>query len=275
MDWMEVGRRQRPTVTRSAGHPDKISPISLIFRGMTRSEVSSSAVYEPFLSLPLDIASPEVHSIVDALRKYSRQELVDRGANGKSLRQMFIDKLPPILILHLKRFELKDLPNGEKMAVKIWKKVSYPLELEIPHEALSKTQRLNGSPRYRLSAAVYHHGKDVSHGHYTADVCRQDGREWIRFDDTAVRRIRSEDVAEGGSRADTASPIQKDKAAPPTSNRFAAVGDQEKDRAGWSQATASNKKRAQAVNGSSADKQDANESTKEGKVAYLLFYQRI
>ena len=54
-------------------------------------------------------------------------------------------------------------------------------------------------PKYLLNAVVYHHGKNASGGHYTVDVRRQDGQEWIRLDDTVIRRVRSEDVAEAGT----------------------------------------------------------------------------
>ena len=36
------------------------------------------------------------------------------------------------------------------------------------------------------------------------DVRRQDGREWIRMDDTIIRRVRSEEVADGQSSEDAA-----------------------------------------------------------------------
>jgi ubiquitin carboxyl-terminal hydrolase 10 len=288
-DWLEVGPRQRPAVTRSAGQPSAISPITRIFGGMFRSELRGhprpSVNQEPFQSLQLDIGSPDVHNIVDALRKLTRQETVDveftPGTNTKCLKQILIDQLPPILILHLKRFHFETGSGGS--TVKIWKKISYPLELEIPHEALSKGQQTiasrKGLPRYRLTAVVYHHGMNASNGHYTAEVCRQDDREWIRFDDTTLCRLRSEDVAEGGSQADTTKPAQKDKAVPASSNRFAAMGQpDEEDGEGWSQATTSNKKRAATVTGSAPAKSNTKqhkEFTKESKVAYLLFYQRV
>lgn len=286
-DWLEVGPRQRPAVTRSAGQPSDISPIKRIFGGMFRSEVRAhprtSVIQEPFQSLQLDIGSPDVHNIVDALRKLTRQETVEStsGTNTKRVKQTFIDQLPPILILHLKRFHFETGSGGS--TVKIWKKISYPLELEIPHEALSKGQQAiasrKGLPRYRLTAVVYHHGMNASNGHYTAEVCRQDDREWIRFDDTTLCRLRSEDVAEGGSQADTTKPAQQDKGVPVSSNRFAAMGQpDEEDGEGWSQATTSNKKRAATVTGSAAAKSNTKqhkEFTKESKVAYLLFYQRV
>ncbi|KAK1835993.1 hypothetical protein QBC39DRAFT_413904, partial [Podospora conica] len=288
-DWKEVGPRQRAAVTRSAGQPSAISPITRIFGGMFRSELRGHSPHsvnqEPFQSLQLDIGSPDVHNIVDALRKLTRQETVDveftPGNNTKCVKQILIDQLPPVLILHLKRFHFDTGPNGSTK--KIWKKISYPLELEIPSESLSKGQKTiaidKGLPRYRLTAVVYHHGMNASNGHYTAEVCRQDDREWIRFDDTTLCRLRSEDVAEGGSQADTTKPAQKDKSVAATSNRFAAMGNpDEEDSEGWSKATTSNKKRATTVTGSAAAKSSTKqhkEFTKESKVAYLLFYQRV
>src|SRR6202000_3480178 len=89
---------------------------------------------------------------------------------------------------------------------KIWKKIGYPLELTIPKEAFPTQKRaalaMGGLPKYRLTAVVYHHGKNASGGHYTVDVRRQEGREWIRLDDTVIRRVRSDDVAEGGAEED-------------------------------------------------------------------------
>lgn len=257
-----------------------------MFRSELRTHPRPSANHEPFQSLQLDIDSPDVHNIGDALRKLARPEMVDvestSGTNTKCPKQIFIDQLPPILILHLKRFKFEHGPGGSTVH-KIWKKISYPLELEIPHEALSKGQQAiagrKGLPRYRLTAVVYHHGMNASNGHYTADVCRQDDREWIRFDDTTLCRLRSEDVAEGGSQADATKPAQQDKGVPVSSNRFAAMGQpDEEDGEGWSQATTSNKKRAATVTGSAAAKPNTKqhkELTKESKVAYLLFYQRV
>ncbi len=92
-----------------------------------------------------------------------------------------------MLILHLKRFQFDAEGHG---TVKIWKKVGYPLELEIPADVFSRQRRNTvlasgaGLPKYRLIAVVYHHGKNASGGHYTVDVRRQDGREWIRSSTT-------------------------------------------------------------------------------------------
>lgn len=303
--WLEVGPKQRPAITRSSGHSSISSPITKIFGGQLRSELSvrglkNSVTLEPYQPLQLDIGSPEVKNIVDALKGLTRPETLHgdfnspHGKNVTATKTVFIESLPPVLILHLKRFQFDAEGNG---TVKIWKKVGYPLELEIPREVLSRQKRSAlsaeglGLPKYRLIAAVYHHGKNASGGHYTVDVRRQDGREWIRIDDTVIRRVRSEDVAEGGeedkegksgltdSRKDAAAAV-----AGHLGNRFGAVADEDTgdEEGGWNQvAVNGTKKYSAAVDGGTAASasqpkaKQTRDSIRDNKVAYLLFYQRV
>ncbi|KAL6892410.1 hypothetical protein HDV57DRAFT_179722 [Trichoderma longibrachiatum] len=291
-DWLEVGRKQRAAVSRLSGH-NTSTPITKIFGGLLRSEfrvpgLKDSITTERYQPLQLDIGSPDVHSVVDALRGLTRPERLQgdfnspRGKDVMATKQVFIESLPPVLILHLKRFQFDAEGRG---TVKIWKKIGYPLELEIPREALSRQRRQNldnaSMPRYRLISVVYHHGKNASGGHYTVDVRRQDGREWIRLDDTVIRRIRPEDVAESGTEED-AKDARKDATTNASSNRFGAMNDDDTgDEDGWKQVTAptsGGKKWSSVVNGATngavRDKQ-VKDSIKDNKVAYILFYQRI
>ncbi|KAF4334424.1 ubiquitin thiolesterase [Fusarium beomiforme] len=292
-DWLEVGRKQKAAVSRSSGS-NSSSPISRIFGGSLRSEfrvpgLKDSITTEPYQPLQLDIGSPDVRNVVDALRGLTRPERLQgdfnspRGKDVTATKQVFIDTLPPVLILHLKRFQFDAEGNG---TIKIWKKIGYPLELEIPREALSRQKRQtygdDGMPKYRLISVVYHHGKNASGGHYTVDVRRQEGREWIRIDDTVIRRVRSEDVAEGGEEEEVR---DNRKEGPPTGsagNRFGAVLDEDAgDDDGWSKVTspAGGAKKWSSVangtiNGSTKAKQ-VKDNIKDNKVAYLLFYQRV
>ncbi|KAL7949469.1 hypothetical protein V8C42DRAFT_351044 [Trichoderma barbatum] len=291
-DWLEVGRKQRAAVSRLSGH-NTSTPITKIFGGLLRSEfrvpgLKDSITTERYQPLQLDIGSPDVRNVVDALRGLTRPERLQgdfnspRGKDVVATKQVFIESLPPVLILHLKRFQFDAEGHG---TVKIWKKIGYPLELEIPREALSRQKRQNlddaSMPRYRLISVVYHHGKNASGGHYTVDVRRQDGREWIRLDDTVIRRIRPEDVAETGSEED-AKEARKDTASNVTSNRFGAMNDEDTgDEDGWKQVTAptnGGKRWSSVVNGGAngaVKEKQAKDSIKDNKVAYLLFYQRI
>ncbi|KAK4236114.1 hypothetical protein C8A03DRAFT_45838 [Achaetomium macrosporum] len=297
-DWLEVGPRQRAAVTRSSGHSNALSPITKIFGGQLRSELrvpgnKNSVTLEPYQPLQLDIGSPEIRNIIDALKGLTRPEVLHGDFNsphGKDVRatkQVFIESVPPVLILHLKRFQFD--AEGSGGTVKIWKKIGYPLEFEFPREVLSRQTRNtilaenSGAPRYRLIAVVYHHGKNASVGHYTVDVRRQDGKEWIRIDDTVIRRVRDEEVAEGGAEEEAGKVDgRRDTSTPATASRFLGINDEDAgDEDGWKQA-AGGKKWSSVVNGATSKttngqkaKQQHKESMKENKVAYLLFYQRI
>lgn len=297
-DWLEVGRKQRSAVTRSSGS-NTSTPITKIFGGLLRSEfrvpgLKDSITTEPYQPLQLDIGSPDVRNVIDALRGLTRPERLQgdfnspRGKDVMATKQVFIESLPPVLILHLKRFQFDAEGNG---TVKIWKKIGYPLELEIPREALSRQARQSmgdgGMPKYKLISVVYHHGKNASGGHYTVDVRRQDGREWLRLDDTVLRRVRSEDVAQMGSEEDIKDQQRRDNASGGTgtpSNRFGAMNDEDEgDDEGWNEVTASsagNHKRWSSVaNGSTTNgnikEKHTKENFKDNRVAYLLFYQRM
>lgn len=286
-DWLEVGRKQRAAVSRLSGH-NTSTPITKIFGGLLRSEfrvpgLKDSITTERYQPLQLDIQSPDVRNVVDALRGLTRPERIQgdfnspRGKDVVATKQVFIESLPPVLILHLKRFQFDAEGHG---TVKIWKKIGYPLELEIPREALSRQKRDSSMPRYKLISVVYHHGNNASGGHYTVDVRRQDGREWIRLDDTVIRRIRPEDVAETGSEEDHKD-TRKEATSSVTNNRFGAMNDEETgDEDGWKQVTAlaNGKRWSNVVNGGAngaVKEKSVKDSIKDNKVAYLLFYQRI
>ncbi|GAM40702.1 hypothetical protein TCE0_039f13254 [Talaromyces pinophilus] len=306
--WLEVGQKQKSAVTRSSGHVDFESPITKIFGGKIRSEFKvpgnkNSVTLEPYQPLQLDIGSPEVNNIIDALKGLTKPETLHgdfsspRGPKVAATKQVFIETLPPVLILHLKRFQYDSVTHGTQ---KIWKKVGYPLELEIPREVFPPHRRNamaihGGLPHYRLIGVIYHHGKNASGGHYTVDVRRQDGREWIRMDDTVIRRVRSEDVAEAGSEEDpkvlAAALEQHKRDNNPNIYEQIDQSNQIDDETGWSQVNggpnghASKKSTSGVVNGVSSPAASANSpgnrtplgryGTRDNKVAYLLFYQRI
>ncbi|KAI9716526.1 MAG: hypothetical protein M1812_005257 [Candelaria pacifica] len=307
--WLEVGPKQKAAITRSSGTIVTESPITKIFGGKLRSElripgVKPSVTLEPYQPLQLDIGSPSVYNITDALKGLTRSETLQgdfnspRGPGVTATKQVFMETLPPVLILHLKRFQYDNTGGTQK----IWKKIGYPLELEIPKEVFPPHKRggltaHGGLPKYRLIGVVYHHGKNASGGHYTVDVRRQEGREWIRIDDTVIRRLRTEDVAEGGSEEDpkVAAAVlenhQRDKSA--SGNIFEQVGidgeDGGADDQGWSQISGTStpqnggaKKWSKVVNGSTTPTNGPSKKTpaerfsiKDNKVAYILFYQKI
>ena len=306
--WLEVGPKQKAAITRSSGMIDTESPVTKIFGGKLRSELrvpgaKTSVTLEPYQPLQLDIGSPQVSNIVDALKNLTRSEILHgdfnspRGPGVAATKQVFIETLPPVLILHLKRFQYDNTGGTQK----IWKKVGYPLELEIPKEVFPQHKRgaylaHGGLPKYRLIGVVYHHGKNASGGHYTVDVRRQDGREWIRLDDTIIRRVRSDDVAEGGSEEDPkvlAAALEQHKNDSASSNIFDQVREDDDESSqtenGWNQVHGASpstgiaaKKWSGVVNGTATPGSSSGKRTpvgrysvKDNKVAYILFYERL
>ena len=324
--WMEVGQKQKPAITRSSGLIATESPVTKIFGGKLRSEWKvpgnkNSVTLEPYQSLQLDIGSPQVNTIVDALKGLTRPESMQgdfnssRGTRVTATKQVFIETLPPVLILHLKRFQYD---GATRRTEKIWKKIGYPLELELPKEVFptsvrNKLPMRGGLPSYQLTGVIYHHGRNAGGGHYTVDVRRQDGQEWIRLDDTVIRRVRSEEVIAGGSsngpqgptstsdrtkqqssgHSRNASNPQSSQQQQHHNNVFEGIKDEEEDDSAhedeqaWSQVNgharnkpstsgAANEAEA-APDGPSTPSTPRERPTtdgKENKVAYLLFYRR-
>ncbi|KAI0514491.1 hypothetical protein F5B22DRAFT_637058 [Xylaria bambusicola] len=297
-EWLEVGRKQRAAITRSSGHVAPPSPITKIFTGQQRSALrvhgqKESVTFQSYQSLQLDIGDAHVNNIVDALKHMARPENMEFDPQRRTTKQVLIETLPPVLILHLKRFQFDPITNG---TVKLWTKIDYPLELELPDEMFSPGRKAKlqaeggGSIKYKLTAAVYHHGKSASGGHYTVDLRRQDDREWIRLDDTVIRRIRSEDVAAANLDKNTAKSAAKVSQkpiviGPTTGNRFEGIGDEDgAEEEGWNKVTsvaAGAKKWSSVVNTNGptnslpAKTKPVKDNIKDNKVAYLLFYQRI
>lgn len=245
---------------------------------------------------------------MDALKGLTKPETIygdfasSRGSNATATKQIFIETLPPVLILHLKRFQYDSVTRGTQ---KIWKKVGYPLELEVPREVFPPHRRNamalhGGLPRYRLIGVIYHHGKNASGGHYTVDVRRQDGREWIRMDDTVIRRVRSEDVAEAGSEEDPkvlAAALEQHKRDRNSTNIYEQIDTDNDDLLdndkGWSQVngtgssghaskksvghTGANGVSSPAPSGGSPGTRTplGRYGSRDNRVAYLLFYQRV
>ncbi|KAH7405639.1 hypothetical protein DE146DRAFT_690369 [Phaeosphaeria sp. MPI-PUGE-AT-0046c] len=294
--WQEVGAKQKAANTQSSGAIEFETPITKIFGGKLRSEYKkpgekASVTLEPYQPLQLDIGESNINNISDALKNLTRLETLDGAARGAraSTKQVHIESLPPVLILHLKRFHYD--AHGPQ---KIWKKVGYPLELEIPKEVFPPHKRNSyltrgAFPRYRLISVVYHHGKNASGGHYTVDLRRQEGKEWIRMDDTILRRIRAEDVAEGGAEEDPkvlAAALEQHKNDAGKSKNFFAQIEDESDKGAWSQVNGTEKKEstkkwAGVVNGTATPNSTGKrtpmpkENVRDNKVAYILFYQRI
>lgn len=237
--WSEVGSGKR--VSKKRVVDVEPSPITLIFGGRFRSVLtipkgkeSQSITVDPFICMLVDISQKDVATIEDALWNLHQIEKIpfkiDAEREVTAKKQTFIDQLPEVLLLQLKRFayqqETENLsregsaePNGKEPVSygtieKVMKDVKFNLDLEIPPECLSSTLRAaDPNPAYKLVGVIYHHGRNAEGGHYTCDVYRNgiaetspsSENQWLRIDDTSVEAISSDAVVE--------TPEAKDKSA--------------------------------------------------------------
>uniref|UniRef100_H3CVC6 Ubiquitin carboxyl-terminal hydrolase n=1 Tax=Tetraodon nigroviridis TaxID=99883 RepID=H3CVC6_TETNG len=195
-EWEQVGPRNKTSITRQADFVR--TPITDIFGGHIRSVVyqqnsKESATLQPFFTLQLDIQSEKIRTVQEALETMVARESV-QGYTSKNKqeieisRRVTLEELPPVLVLHLKRFVFEKTGGCQKLS----KNIDYPVDLEISKDLLSSGVRskvLKGQRTYRLFAVVYHHGNSATGGHYTTDVFHIGLNGWLRIDDQAVKVI--------------------------------------------------------------------------------------
>ncbi|KAM6430116.1 ubiquitin carboxyl-terminal hydrolase 10 isoform 2-T2 [Liasis olivaceus] len=200
-EWEQVGPRNKSSVTRQADFVQ--TPITDIFGGHIRSVVyqqslKESATLQPFFTLQLDIQSDKIRTVQDALESLVARESV-QGYTTKTKqeveisRRVTLEELPPVLVLHLKRFVYEKTGGCQKLI----KNIEYPVDLEISKELLSpgvKSKIFKGQRTYRLFAVVYHHGNSATGGHYTTDVFQIGLNGWLRIDDQAVKVVTQHQV---------------------------------------------------------------------------------
>ena len=173
------------------------TPISKIFRGemctvVSRRDQSPSTSYEPFFTLPVHVSTEHSWTIEDALFSLTERERFHVEEDGREVfRRQTIETLPPILILHMKRF-VYDKYGG---SMKIDKRVHFKTDLYIRSEWLSEMAEYNADQRtYKLVGVVYHHGVKATGGHYSADVFHIGITSWLRIDDQHIWKIQLNDV---------------------------------------------------------------------------------
>ncbi|CAJ0959286.1 unnamed protein product [Ranitomeya imitator] len=194
-EWEQVGPRNKSSITRQADFIQ--TPITEIFGGHMRSVVyqhssKESATLQPFFTLQLDIQSEKIRTVQDALESLVARESV-QGYTTKTKqevevsRRVTLEELPPVLVLHLKRFVFEKTGGCQKLV----KNIEYPVDLEISKDLFSPGVRskIKGQKTYRLFAVVYHHGNSATGGHYTTDVFQIGLNGWLRIDDQTVKVI--------------------------------------------------------------------------------------
>uniref|UniRef100_A0A2K5MGD8 ubiquitinyl hydrolase 1 n=1 Tax=Cercocebus atys TaxID=9531 RepID=A0A2K5MGD8_CERAT len=103
-------------------------------------------------------------------------------------RRVTLEKLPPLLVLHLKRFVYKKTGGCQKLT----KNIEYPVDLEISKELLSpgvKNKNFKCHRTHWLVAVVYHHSNSATGGQSTTDVFQIGLNGWLRIDDQTLKVI--------------------------------------------------------------------------------------
>lgn len=172
------------------------SIIVALFQGQFKSTVQcltchkKSRTFEAFMYLSLPLASTSKCTLQDCLRLFSKEEkLTDNNrfycshcrARRDSSKKIEIWKLPPVLLVHLKRFSY----DG-RWKQKLQTSVDFPLEnLDLSQYVIGPKNNLK---KYNLFSVSNHYG-GLDGGHYTA-YCKNAARQrWFKFDDHEVSDI--------------------------------------------------------------------------------------
>ncbi|ETO27931.1 hypothetical protein RFI_09196 [Reticulomyxa filosa] len=157
---------------------------------------------EPFYCLSL--SAEDTTSLEESLVILSHDELMQGNdkyfcvecQNKKvSKKRMTISRLPPTLIIHLKRFCVSKYSSQHKQVTmhKISQHIQFPEVLDfgekspyIHEDDLNRIE--NGDRKYELYAILVHSGPQVGYGHYYALVKSPSG-DWFKMNDSQVLPI--------------------------------------------------------------------------------------
>lgn len=177
------------------------SIIVALFQGQFKSTVQcmtchrKSRTFETFMYLSLPLASTSKCSLQDCLRLFSKEEkLTDNNkvfcrhckAHRDSTKKLEIWKVPPIVLVHLKRFSYEG-----RWKQKLQTYVDFPLDsLDLAQYVIGPKQNLK---RYNLYGVSNHYG-GLDGGHYTAYCKNSIKQRWYKFDDHEVSEISTSSV---------------------------------------------------------------------------------
>ena len=105
----------------------------------------------------------------------------------EALKVIKIWRLPPILVIHFKRFK-----TDGKWKQKVHTNIKFPLSNLSMNRFVEGPSKVNN---YNLYAVSYHKGNGMDSGHYTASCRSIIDEKWYNFDDTDVSRINGPDVS--------------------------------------------------------------------------------
>jgi len=185
--------------------------IHQVFNGVLRSDVTcsqcnyQSSAFDPFFDISLDISRDAATTLQDRLALFTSPERLEGGdqhqcsrcqAYQKPVKQLSIHELPPVLCIHLKRFEQKLVATkkgkgGDKGPAKVDSVVKFPLNLDMAPFTGSTSDHGTGNGQrysndYELFAVVSHLG-GIDNGHYISYV-RHPRAMWVKCDDAFITK---------------------------------------------------------------------------------------
>jgi ubiquitin carboxyl-terminal hydrolase 8 len=149
-----------------------------------------------YLTLPLFSVNTTRCHLLDCLNSFLRPEEMKGESKWKcpnckdyreATKKIDIWRLPPLLIIHLKRFNYSGMWRN-----KLTTKVDYPIDnLNLDDFVLNNNNKMSEKSKnsYHLYAISNHLGT-MDGGHYTAMCRHTDNNRWYRFDDTLVKEIK-------------------------------------------------------------------------------------
>ncbi|KAI3631149.1 hypothetical protein MIR68_010639 [Amoeboaphelidium protococcarum] len=203
------------------------SPITELFQGQLKSTLQcsvcgkTSTTYNPFmyLSLPIPVNGGGSGGIrlYDCINEFTKDEILDQEESWRcpqckvprrAVKKLTIVRLPPILLVHLKRFSADGM-----FKQKVENYVDFPVNgLDLfPYLSGSLQQQLGGYyqqqqqqqqpnsqaiipyQKYSLYAISNHYG-GMNGGHYTAFARNRFDGNWYNFDDTHVRQVPEQSI---------------------------------------------------------------------------------
>lgn len=151
--------------------------------------------------LPSSRYPPEV-SLDDCINAFLKEEVLSAKCEncntfGPASKKLDLWRLPPLLILHLKRFCFSSGSGfGSHAGSKIGSRVEFPVA-----QPLTLTPLFDGTPvQYELFAVSQHFG-NLWGGHYTATVWHRGQRCWCLADDSSFTRLSSLDQWVDGAKS--------------------------------------------------------------------------